>query len=183
MTAHKSVTLCWRFPSLYAHLPRHLSQTTAFSQRVPSEVMYFVFHRSPTAHRLYRSLNHSFLLRPQHKKDSPLSTTEYLLINPHQQCPNRHSHSNPLLSPSLTILQASLAHHLYLLDFRGHEARTMQATLNYISAELSMRQVEKLADAEEGAEAKRDITGKGEVSRKGKVRGGSNGRAERTKSA
>lgn len=99
MTAHKSVTLCWRFPSLYAHLPRHLSQTTAFSQRVPSEVMYFVFHRSPTAHRLYRSLNHSFLLRPQHKKDSPLSTTEYLLINPHQQCPNRHSHSNPPSQP------------------------------------------------------------------------------------
>ena len=47
--------------------------------------------------------------------------------------------------PSLNSAQASITHQLYILDCRGHDARDMQRTLNYINAELRMREVEKLA--------------------------------------
>ncbi|PZD22864.1 hypothetical protein A1F96_10760, partial [Pyrenophora tritici-repentis] len=53
-------------------------------------------------------------------------------------------------TPSLTSAQTSLTHQLYMLDFRGHDARDMQRTLNYINAELRMRQVEGIAVGTDG---------------------------------
>jgi hypothetical protein len=41
-----------------------------------------------------------------------------------------------------------MTHQLYILDCRGHDAREMQGTLNYVTAELQMREVENLALAE-----------------------------------
>ena len=54
------------------------------------------------------------------------------------------------LSPTLSLIsaQASITHQLYILDCRGHDARDMQRTLNYITAELRMREIEDLALAE-----------------------------------
>ncbi|KAI4713911.1 hypothetical protein J4E89_001360 [Alternaria sp. Ai002NY15] len=57
-------------------------------------------------------------------------------------------------TPSLIPAQASITHQLYILDCRGHDARDMQRTLNYITAELRMREIEDLALAE----ASRKIT-------------------------
>ena len=54
-------------------------------------------------------------------------------------------------TPSLLSAQMSITHHLYILDCRGHDARDMQRTLNYITAELRMREVEDLALAEVGS--------------------------------
>lgn len=51
-------------------------------------------------------------------------------------------------TPSLISAQASITHQLYILDCRGHDARDMQRTLNYITAELRMREIEDLALAE-----------------------------------
>jgi len=51
-------------------------------------------------------------------------------------------------TPSLVSAQASITHQLYILDCRGHDARDMQRTLNYITAELRMREIEDLALAE-----------------------------------
>ena len=51
-------------------------------------------------------------------------------------------------TPSLISAQASITHQLYILDFRGHDARDMQRTLNYNTAELRMREIEDLALAE-----------------------------------
>lgn len=51
-------------------------------------------------------------------------------------------------TPSLISAQASITHQLYILDCRGHDAREMQRTLNYITAELRIREVENLALAE-----------------------------------
>ena len=51
-------------------------------------------------------------------------------------------------TPSLIYAQASITHQLYILDCRGHDARDMQRTLNYITAELRMREIEDLALAE-----------------------------------
>ncbi|CAE7185188.1 hypothetical protein CFE70_006257 [Pyrenophora teres f. teres 0-1] len=48
-------------------------------------------------------------------------------------------------TPSLNFAQASITHQLYILDCRGHDARDMQRTLNYLNAELKMRKVENLA--------------------------------------
>jgi hypothetical protein len=51
-------------------------------------------------------------------------------------------------TPSLLSAQTSITHQLYILDCRGHDARDMQRTLNYITAELRIREVEDLALAE-----------------------------------
>ncbi|KAI4961181.1 hypothetical protein J4E86_000207 [Alternaria arbusti] len=66
-------------------------------------------------------------------------------------------------TPSLVSAQASITHQLYILDCRGHDARDMQRTLNYITAELRMREIEDFALAEASrkiasAEGKNDNT-------------------------
>ena len=66
-------------------------------------------------------------------------------------------------TPSLVSAQAFITHQLYILDCRGHDARDMQRTLNYVTAELRMREIEDLALAEASrkiasAEGKNDNT-------------------------
>ena len=60
---------------------------------------------------------------------------------------NALSHAHPwtpflilgTTTSSLHEVHASVTHHLSLLDCRGHDARDMQKTLNYITAELEYR--------------------------------------------
>ncbi|KAI4939150.1 uncharacterized protein J4E92_000433 [Alternaria infectoria] len=73
------------------------------------------------------------------------SLTLNAFTHPHPWAPTTIRLSS---TPSLISAQASITHQLYILDCRGHDARDMQRTLNYITAELRMREIEDLALAE-----------------------------------
>lgn len=68
------------------------------------------------------------------------------------------SPSTPSLTPTASLIsaQASIMHQLYMLECRGHDARDMQRTLNYINAELRMREVENLTLQEASKNRKRE---------------------------
>ncbi|KAH6881883.1 hypothetical protein BKA58DRAFT_446157 [Alternaria rosae] len=101
----------------------------------------------------------------------PTSLTLNAFTHPHPWTPSA-IHLSP--TPSLISTQASITHQLYILNCRGHDARDMQRTLNYITAELRIREIEDLALAEASrkitdAEGKTDENIGGESSEDGKT--------------
>lgn len=100
---------------------------------------------NPNIEARFSDLSHN--ITEAHYQVSTMSTSLALnaFTHPHPWTP---SAVRLYPTPSLISAQTSIAHQLYILDCRGHDARDMQRTLNYFTAELRMREVEDLALAE-----------------------------------